>query len=83
MVWVSVKDRLPEHGVMVLVFRPQVLKEDYTDKPIIVSCYNKDEDCFSCWHQPTEWKEIEKPCGWSDGLDSRQNGSATNNQVAI
>tara|TARA_R110000851_G_scaffold321071_1_gene486258 strand:- start:37 stop:264 length:228 start_codon:yes stop_codon:yes gene_type:complete len=70
--WINVKDRLPEHGVTVLVFRPQVLKEDHTDKPIREAYYNKNARCFSCWHQPTEWAEIEKPSGWNENLNNRQ-----------
>jgi hypothetical protein len=68
--WVSVKDELPLHGEVVLVYRPNVLIDDHTDKPI--RCAKFTDGGFDCHHQPLLWARIEKPDGWNDELDARQ-----------
>jgi hypothetical protein len=73
MEWINCSDRLPPHGETVVVFRPQVLTEDHSDKPIRESFYNAKRKRFDCWHQPTKWLEIKKPQEWNEELEARQN----------
>ena len=72
--WIDTHDSLPEHGETVLVFRPQVLIEDHTDKPIREASYDVINGCFDCYHQPTKWMAIPKPEDWNEALERRQLG---------
>lgn len=70
--WIKVSKELPMNGEVVLVFRPQVIDEDYTDKPICVAKYISKDYGFSCHQKPTEWARIDKPESWSDDMEVRQ-----------
>ena len=72
--WVSVANELPKDGQMVMVFRPQVLTEDHTDRPIREAKYISDTGRFDCYHQPTEWMKIPLPGSWDQALNLRQHG---------
>ncbi len=74
--WISVDDRLPEPGEIVMVFRPQVLTDDHTDKPIREAAYLSEHGRFDCYHQPTKWIGVGVPCDWNADLDSRQKRGA-------
>jgi len=73
--WVDVNSRKPKNKQTVLVFRPQVLTEDHTDKPIREACYDEKKDMFDCYHQPTLWLDVPMPDGWNSDLENRQTGS--------
>lgn len=70
--WVNTEDRKPNDGQTVLVFRPQVLTDDHTDKPLREAAYNEKNDRFDCYHQPTQWLDVPLPDGWNEALDKRQ-----------
>ena len=72
MEWINVKDRLPPNGGIVLVFRPQVITEDHTDKPIREAAYIEMNGRFDCYHQPTMWAEIKEPEGFTEEMRKRQ-----------
>jgi hypothetical protein len=69
--WISVDDEFPELGEMVIIFRPQVMTEDHTDKPIREATY-KGSGKFSAWHQPTHWMSIQPPVGFTFEMLARQ-----------
>jgi len=69
--WIKVDHKLPKIGELVLVFRPQVLTEDFTDRPICCATWNGKR--FDCFHQPVSWKRIDKPKTWNEELEKRQN----------
>lgn len=68
--WISVQDELPDDGEVVLAFRPQVLVEDYTYKPLKVATFKRGK--FDCLHKPSMWMRIQKPEAWSQDLYKRQ-----------
>lgn len=69
--WINVDYEFPEIGEMVIIFRPQVMIEDYTDKPIREAVYKGNGE-FSVWHQPTHWMSIEPPIGFTTEMLARQ-----------
>jgi hypothetical protein len=73
MSWISVDDEFPEVGEMVMIYRPQVMTEDHTDKPIREAIYSGDGR-FSAHHQPTHWMNIEYPEGFTTEMLARQVG---------
>lgn len=69
--WINVADELPVIGELVLVYRPNVLQDDFTDRPIRCATWNGKR--FDCFHQPLMWSKIEKPDTWNQELEERQN----------
>ncbi len=70
--WVNITERKPKHKQTVLVFRPQVLTDDHTDKPLREAVYDVNKNKFDCYHQPTQWLDVPLPRGWNAELDKRQ-----------
>jgi len=73
--WIDINKRKPANRQTVLVFRPQVLTEDHTDKPLREAYYDEKTGSFNCHHQPTQWLDVPLPDGWNSELDSRQAGN--------
>lgn len=68
--YINVDDELPKEGECVLVYRPQVLTDDHTDKPLVLTTFKNND--FSCFHDPKMWMRIKKPDCWNEELEKRQ-----------
>lgn len=75
--WVSVKN-LKESGGLVknavyMVFRPNIVNDDHTDRPIREAAWLGDR--FDCFHQPEYAMNIKIPQAmWTQELHERQFG---------
>ncbi len=60
--WISVKDRLPEEGSTVLVYRPNAPESgDSVVRTTIYQGGNHWQRDFACFVQPTHWMELPAP----------------------